>query len=278
MSIQRVFLILLAAVLLPASAFAQSTTRATFTVNKTFTDGNNTLPIRYDISCNTGVPLTQHQDAPAGTFAVEFVVEAFDQGELNCRVWETEAAGYSAVYAASSAFAVASSVNSGDTQGCFFDAVDSTTYVSGDMNVCAIENSPNPVTISVTKDWVIDNLDTGDALNSDYNLALFCDDGETFAFVDDVDATGTDDDTFDFEVVPDWNGGTDCNVDEDVFDSAIDVDNDCGSLHVAINQGDSCTVTNTVFFEGIPTLSQYGMAIMALLMLGVGFVGFRRFV
>jgi hypothetical protein len=33
-----------------------------------------------------------------------------------------------------------------------------------------------------------------------------------------------------------------------------------------------------VFFEGIPTLSQYGMAIMALLMLGVGFVGFRRFV
>ena len=40
----------------------------------------------------------------------------------------------------------------------------------------------------------------------------------------------------------------------------------------------SCEFTNTVFFEGIPTLSQYGLAIMALLMLGVGFVGFRRFV
>jgi hypothetical protein len=39
-----------------------------------------------------------------------------------------------------------------------------------------------------------------------------------------------------------------------------------------------CTFTNTVFFEGIPTLSQYGMAIMALLMLGLGFVGFRRFI
>ena len=34
----------------------------------------------------------------------------------------------------------------------------------------------------------------------------------------------------------------------------------------------------TVFFEGIPTLSQYGLALMALLMLGIGFVGMRRFV
>ena len=42
-------------------------------------------------------------------------------------------------------------------------------------------------------------------------------------------------------------------------------------------QLDSCTFTNTVFFEGIPTLSQYGLALMALLMLGVGMVGFRRF-
>ena len=39
-----------------------------------------------------------------------------------------------------------------------------------------------------------------------------------------------------------------------------------------------CTITNTESFEGIPTLSQYGMAIMALLMLGVGFIGMRRFV
>jgi len=38
-----------------------------------------------------------------------------------------------------------------------------------------------------------------------------------------------------------------------------------------------CTATGTQFFEGIPTLSQYGMALMALLMLGVGFIGFRRF-
>ena len=47
---------------------------------------------------------------------------------------------------------------------------------------------------------------------------------------------------------------------------------------VTPGKGGDCTFTNAVFFEGIPTLSQYGMAIMVLLMLGVGFVGFRRFV
>jgi hypothetical protein len=48
-------------------------------------------------------------------------------------------------------------------------------------------------------------------------------------------------------------------------------------LEVTSGGSAECTVTNTVFFEGIPTLSQWGMAIMALLMLGVGMVGFRRF-
>jgi hypothetical protein len=53
---------------------------------------------------------------------------------------------------------------------------------------------------------------------------------------------------------------------------------DCQSLEISAGNGASCTIINTVFFEGIPTLGQYGMAILALLMLGVGFVSFRRFV
>jgi len=52
---------------------------------------------------------------------------------------------------------------------------------------------------------------------------------------------------------------------------------ECPPMVIKANQGASCLVTNTVFFEGIPTLSQYGLAILALLMLGVGMVGFRRF-
>ena len=62
-----------------------------------------------------------------------------------------------------------------------------------------------------------------------------------------------------------------------MYDDAAEVDNGCEDINVSHGEGDSCLITNTVFFEGIPTLSQYGMAIMALLMLGVGMVGFRRF-
>ena len=77
--------------------------------------------------------------------------------------------------------------------------------------------------------------------------------------------------------------------------SAVEVDDsDCDAYEVLVgdpvfidfedlprpgSEEDSiCEIQATAFFEGIPTLSQYGMAIMALLMLGVGFFGFRRFV
>jgi hypothetical protein len=48
-------------------------------------------------------------------------------------------------------------------------------------------------------------------------------------------------------------------------------------MDVSVGHGGSCTITNTLFFEGIPTLNHYGMALMALLMLGLGVLGLRRF-
>ena len=51
-----------------------------------------------------------------------------------------------------------------------------------------------------------------------------------------------------------------------------------GQLRRAAGGSSECTFVNTVFFEGIPTLNQYGLALLALLMLGVGAIGFRRFV
>jgi hypothetical protein len=69
------------------------------------------------------------------------------------------------------------------------------------------------------------------------------------------------------------------HIDEVEIDSSVESTNSCGGSILAKPGVDaSCDFTNTVFFESIPTLSQYGLAIMALLMLGVGFVGFRRFV
>lgn len=50
------------------------------------------------------------------------------------------------------------------------------------------------------------------------------------------------------------------------------------AIEVSIGMGDECTMTNTAFFGGIPTLNQYGMAVLALLMLGMGFIGMCRLV
>ena len=74
-------------------------------------------------------------------------------------------------------------------------------------------------------------------------------------------------------------GDAKCKAYEDIVQSGVDSDNQCES-YTTLSAGEKygCTIYNTVFFEGIPTLSQYGMAIMALLMLGVGFIGFRRFI
>jgi hypothetical protein len=38
----------------------------------------------------------------------------------------------------------------------------------------------------------------------------------------------------------------------------------------------TCTVTNTVFFEGIPTLSPLGLLLAALLLAGPGLLAARR--
>ena len=68
-------------------------------------------------------------------------------------------------------------------------------------------------------------------------------------------------------------------LDPTTIESSVEVDaSACLGVTLMAGTAGNCAITATVFFEGIPTLSQYGMAIMALLMLGVGFVGFRRFV
>jgi hypothetical protein len=107
---------------------------------------------------------------------------------------------------------------------------------------------------------------------------LFIDGQEYFFEVDYAEGEGPGSTTHSFVVVPTLYTGANCSVDEYVYDSAIEKDNKCKNILVKAGGSPSCTITNTVFFEGVPTLSQYGMAILALLMLGMGFVGFRRFV
>jgi len=168
-------------------------------------------------------------------------------------------------------------------------------------------NYPAPVDVEVHKVWEMFGAETQD-VKTTVTVTLFCDaeivdgtqknNGNWFLdakIKDYTDEEGEYDGEGSaiFEVIPEWyptavdpddQEYTECWVEENVRDSAVEVDNGCGetrktaALEVAVGMGDECTITNTVFFEGIPTLSQYGMAIMALLMLGVGFVGMRRFV
>jgi hypothetical protein len=251
---------LLAAMLLPGLAFAQSATRATFEVTKIFADGNDEATVTVSIDCNTGLILDQDKDLQDGD-SVEFVVTEFDDGELNCSIEESSTDGYSATY----------------NETCEWEDI-----TDGSAFLCEITNEPDEVEIEVTKEWVIEGDNNN--VNLDYTLYAYCDtayEDEEADANDDVylgyqTGEGPSTGTHTFTVRPSFPSSS-CWIEESVYDSAIETDNGCTSITVSAGEGASCTIVNSVFFEGIPTLSQYGMAIMALLMLGVGFVGFRRF-
>lgn len=266
MNMKFIMGVLLAALLLPSLAMAQTNTRATFGVTKYFDDGNDEDEVTVSIDCNTGIILDQDKLLSHYEY-VEFVVTDFTEGTLNCHIVEGEVTdGYSATY------------NGGD--GCDWEEIQ-----DGEHFDCEIVNAPDAVEIDVTKIWEI--VGDNNNVNLEYSLRARCNNvyypknlemqvGHYYKKIGYASGEGPADDDFSFWVRPGYPSSN-CYVEERVYDSAIEVDNNCGSLTVSAGVGASCTITNTVFFEGIPTLSQYGMAIMALLMLGVGFVGFRRF-
>ena len=257
---------------------------AGFTVTKTFADDSDE-DVTVTLTCNTGLPLQQSFDISPGD-PVMFVVTSFESGLMDCVVTEGGADAYATTYIASGDSQSAD--DDPDAPGCHFFAV-----AGGDRNACDITNSVEPVDVVIEKEWVIDGA-VSDEVNQYYQLTLYCDsmiiggtpsDGNGIpmsapqSFVPNhwyKEFDGMGNDTFTAKVVPDYPS-TSCWVYEDVNTSGVEVDNGCMNIEVSAGNGASCKITNTVFFEGIPTLSQYGLALMALLMLGVGMVGFRRF-
>lgn len=179
---------------------------------------------------------------------------------------------------------------------------------NGDANYCLISNTPTPVPVEVTKVWEVAGAG-GLPFDRDALITIGCDAeivggndlGGSWTRVydlDDSDGAYDDKDGDDIglatvtawvipswyktEIDPDDQQYSQCWATENGVPSSVEVTSDCGTLkepgmEVAVGMGASCTITNTQFFEGIPTLSRFGMAIMALLMLGIGMVGFRRF-
>jgi hypothetical protein len=237
---------------------------ARFPVTKDF-DDDNPAEVEVTISCNTGLPLMQTQTITDGVLnGVTFVVTDFEDGAMDCTITETAGVGgYDAAY------------DDGTTitdDGCTFTGV-----IWESVNSCAITNSLLPVDVEVIKWWMDENPQFN-AVN--YAEAVYGCVNEQFG----IDASGSleffGDGAIDgFSVYPDWDGSTNCWVTETVVDSGVEFDDsECASLSVLPGVGASCAIYNTRLYEGIPTLSQYGLAVLALLMLGLGFVAYRRFV
>ncbi|MGD2130356.1 MAG: proprotein convertase P-domain-containing protein [Lysobacterales bacterium] len=231
------------------------TDRAAFKVSKEFTDGNP-AEVEVTLICNSGSPLEQHFTIAGGGPGVTFVVTDIPESGAVCEVTESGGpAGYTAEL----------SGTGGD--GCSWGDVTTGLYT------CDITNTPAPVDVEITKEWVFENGSGGD-IDTRFSLSLECD----APILGDSEFYGDGDEVFTTQVVPSYLGNT-CSVEETLFDESIVVtDNGCSEFQISPDSGNSCTITNTVFYEGIPTLSDYGIAILALSMLGLGIIGYRRFI
>ncbi|MEE4217579.1 MAG: IPTL-CTERM sorting domain-containing protein [Xanthomonadales bacterium] len=255
----------------------------TFRVTKHFTDGNP-MDVEVTITCNAGLPLTQTAKISEDKL-VTFSMTSFTAGEMNCDIAEVTPAGYTPVYTAGVTESGFAEGYSDDAEGCHFEGVAFGGFT------CDITNAPDPVQIAIEKDWNIDGSG-GYPVDTRYLLTLYCNSEIVEADnecppIDDLRTrarfggwckqfSGDDSAIHIAQVVPTYPSAH-CMVIEQAMSSAVEVDNGCLDIEVSAGNGTSCLITNTVFFEGIPTLSQYSLALLGLLMLATGLAGFRRY-
>ena len=79
-------------------------------------------------------------------------------------------------------------------------------------------------------------------------------------------------------IYPRFDGSTECWTEEFNLASAVESESTCDEP-ISVLLGDSelsCIVTNTVFYEGIPTLNPIGLALISALLLMTGLISVRR--
>jgi hypothetical protein len=237
---------------------------ATFAVTKAYSDGNDD-EVEVMLSCNNGLPLEQTFTISEGN-PVFFVITNFTDGEADCEVTETGTAdGYTPSYDNGS---VVSDVS------CAYENIGSAEYT------CTISNAADPATFTVTKEWVIEGA-VGEEVQEEASVSIFCNNAIDGGFWNgseyQYNTFLSGDGDFVEVSVDTTTQSAQCRAEENIFQSGVETADDCGTRTIPAGGSSSCTITNTVFFEGIPTLSQWGLAILALLMLGMGLVGLRRF-
>jgi hypothetical protein len=195
------------------------------------------------------------------------VVTNFTEGEVDCEVTETGTVdGYTPNY---------------DNGSVVSDVSCAYTDVASGAFSCAITNNADPATFTVYKEWVIEGA-VGHEVIEEARVTIYCNNeiqggGANGSYYYLSDTLVGDGDSLTATVDTTLQSAQ-CWAEEDLFESGVELENNCGSRSIPAGGSFSCTLTNTVFFEGIPTLNQYGLAFMAMLMLGVGLVGLRRFV
>ncbi len=251
--------------------------RATIEVNKNFND-QNPMEVIVHLDCTSGLIPDQDQN-PDEDNNITFVITDFDAGDMDCWVTETPVPnGYEAYY---------STEFQGNTNKVECEYLD---IMHGDELQCFISNELIPIDFDVKKDWMDEHPEFN---NSTYVKAGYNCYNESSVKPDDClgcpfgggsyqgHLTFNGDPAYDdFDVWPHWNGLTTCTVEERIKDSSVESDDsDCDTVMVLVGQADAdveCTIYNTRIYEGIPTLNQYALALLALLMLAVGLVAFRR--
>jgi len=236
---------------------------ARFRVTKDFSD-RNPVPVDVQLSCNTGLPLQQQftiSDSDDPATDVVFVVASFESGTMDCEVTETPIAGYTVEYD--------NLIDPVSEIACFYTNVE-----RGAEHVCAITNTLQPVPVTIDKKWETMGGELTD-IPQQAEIKLVCLNvagGESeWQWIFEGDQANT------ALVLPHFDGTTECYVSESVLSDSVEVSG-CEEP-IVVNPGDEaagCTLTNTVFYEGIPTLNQYGLAMLVMLMLGAGLVGVRR--
>ena len=227
---------------------------ARFAVDKFF-DDDNPAEVEVSIACNTGLPLQQTTSIAEGD-GVVFVVRDFNDGELNCSITETGGPeGYQSFYSADGGFTFPS-----------MDSCDYEEVAIGEANSCLIENELQRVLVEVTKWWADDNPQFNgvnyaaaeyDCENEQFDAQAF----GTLEFLGDGAVDG-------FFIFPHWNGTTSCDIDELLVENGIEFDDsECQDLVVTPGNGASCRIFNTRIYEGIPTMSPVGLAVLSMLIL-----------
>jgi hypothetical protein len=280
MNMKRAFLAAVAVfIMMPGLAMAQSS--STFPGSFTFVPlGPDGAEFELSLTCNGGTPLSQSVMTAADNTINFTVIGAFEAGAVcNFGISGLPANGWDLT----------------DNGNCD----DVAAVENGSAAECVYAIEPTPFSFWADISWMA-NSETASDVPVSGDLTLTCS-----SVWDTVSMVTTVSDTYPISMdglqilagdyAPHPDGSTVCSATLMVDDSAVEVDNS-GCSAVSVEVGDPvfvsfedlprggaeevsiCNIEASVFFEGIPTLSQYGMAIMVLLMLGVGFVGFRRFV